>query len=49
VVTLTGELRRRSLVPVAVQAIRELVGVTGVENRLTYAVDDTVSASGPFY
>jgi CBS-domain-containing membrane protein len=48
VVTLTGELEHRSRIPVAVQAVREVDGVVDVENRLTYAVDDTVAAPGPW-
>lgn len=49
VVQLTGQLQNRSRIPVAVQTIAGIDGVTGVENRLTYAFDDTVPASGPFY
>ena len=49
VVTLTGELPHRSMIPVAAQAIREVDGVVGVVNRLSSAFDDTAPASGPFY
>lgn len=48
VVTLTGELDHRSLVPIAEQAVRDVDGVVGVVNRLTYAFDDTVPAPGPW-
>ncbi|HSI92067.1 MAG TPA: CBS domain-containing protein [Jiangellaceae bacterium] len=41
VVTLTGELERRSLVPIAVQFARTVDGVVDVRNKLTYLADDT--------
>jgi CBS domain-containing protein len=41
VVTLTGELARRSLIPITVSLVRQLAGVVGVEERLTFASDDT--------
>ncbi|GAA3592589.1 CBS domain-containing protein [Kribbella ginsengisoli] len=49
VVTLTGQLPHRSMIPVAEQAIREVDGVVGVVNRLSYAFDDTARVPGPFY
>jgi CBS domain-containing protein len=41
IVTLTGELERRSLVSIAVQFARTVDGVVGVVNKLTYLADDT--------
>ena len=41
VVTLTGQLERRSLVPIVVALVRGLDGVVGVVDRLTYELDDT--------
>jgi CBS-domain-containing membrane protein len=41
VVTLTGELERRSLVPIAIQFARTVDGVVAVENQLGYVADDT--------
>lgn len=41
IVTLTGELERRSLVPIAVQFARTVDGVVGVVNGLAYLADDT--------
>jgi CBS domain-containing protein len=41
IVTLTGELERRSLVPIAVQFTRTVDGVVGVVNKLGYLADDT--------
>jgi len=41
IVTLTGELERRSLVSIAAQFARTVDGVVGVVNRLGYRADDT--------
>jgi CBS domain-containing protein len=41
VVTLSGELEQRSLVPVAERLTREVDGVVDVVNELSYVVDDT--------
>ncbi|TVT25841.1 CBS domain-containing protein, partial [Amycolatopsis rhizosphaerae] len=43
VVTLTGELERASLVPIAVALTRRVPGVVDVVDRLTFTTDDTVS------
>lgn len=44
IVTLSGELEQRSLIPVAVQLTQRVDGVVDVVNRLTYALDDTTRA-----
>ncbi len=41
IVTLTGELERKSLVPIAVQFAQTVDGVVAVVNELTYRIDDT--------
>jgi CBS domain-containing protein len=41
VVTLTGQLERRSLIPIVVSLVRGLDGVVDVVERLTYELDDT--------
>jgi CBS-domain-containing membrane protein len=41
VVTLTGQLERRSLAPIVVSLVRGLDGVVEVVDRLTYEVDDS--------
>ena len=41
VVTLTGQLERRSLVPIVISLVRSLDGVVDVVDRLTYELDDT--------
>jgi CBS domain-containing protein len=41
VVTLTGQLERRSLIPIAVSLVRGLDGVVDVVDRLTFEVDDS--------
>ena len=41
VVTLTGQLERRSLVPIVVSLVHGLDGVVDVVDRLTYELDDT--------
>jgi CBS-domain-containing membrane protein len=40
VVTLTGQLERRSLIPITVSLVRGLDGVVDVVDRLTFEVDD---------
>ena len=46
VVTLTGELDHRSMSGIAEKLTREVDGVVGVVNKLTWAFDDTVPAPG---
>ena len=41
VVTLTGQLERRSLVPIIISLVRGLDGVVDVVDRLTFELDDT--------
>jgi CBS domain-containing protein len=40
-VTLTGQLERKSLIPIAVSLVRGLDGVVDVVDRLTFEVDDS--------
>ena len=40
VVTLTGQLERRSLIAITVSLVRGLDGVVDVVDRLTFEVDD---------
>jgi CBS-domain-containing membrane protein len=40
VVTLTGQLERRSLIPITVHLVRGLDGVVGVVDRLSFEFDD---------
>ena len=47
VVTLTGEVSRRSMVPVAVRLAERVYGVVEVVDQLTYRRDDSVSRSVP--
>lgn len=46
VVTLTGELERRSLLPIAELLARQVDGVVDVVNQLRYTVDDTIPVRG---
>ncbi|MGH3341999.1 MAG: BON domain-containing protein [Carbonactinosporaceae bacterium] len=41
VVTLSGRLERRSMIPLAVRLVRSVDGVADVVDKLTYATDDT--------
>jgi osmotically-inducible protein OsmY len=41
IVTLAGEVERKSMVPLAARMARSVDGVVDVVNRLTYAVDDS--------
>ncbi|HWC40680.1 MAG TPA: CBS domain-containing protein [Actinomycetota bacterium] len=41
VVTLTGQLERRSLIPIVVSLVRGLDGVVDVVDRLTFELDDS--------
>ena len=41
VVTLEGQVERRSMLPVVAGLVRGVDGVVAVESRLTYAIDDT--------
>ena len=43
VVRLEGQLERRSLIPVLERLVTAVEGVVGVEERLSYVVDDTAS------
>jgi CBS domain-containing protein len=47
VVTLTGEVERRSLVPVAVRLVERVYGVVGVVDRLSYRRDDSYRRHDP--
>jgi CBS domain-containing protein len=47
VVSLAGELERKSMLALIVPAVRAVDGVIAVEGELRYAVDDTVSLPGP--
>ena len=42
VVQLDGQLERRSLIPVVERLVMAVEGVVGIDERLTFAVDDTV-------
>ncbi len=44
VVRLEGQLERRSLIPVLERLVTAVEGVVGVDERLSYVVDDTASA-----
>lgn len=41
IVTLRGEVERKSMVPLAARMARSVDGVADVENHLAYAIDDT--------
>jgi CBS domain-containing protein len=41
VATLQGQIERRSLIPVFVALVHAVEGVVGVENRLSFMIDDT--------
>jgi hypothetical protein len=41
VVTLTGQLERRSLIPITVNLVRGLDGVLDVVDRLSFELDDS--------
>ena len=41
VVTLTGQLERRSLIPITVSLVHGLAGVVDVVDRLGFEVDDS--------
>ena len=41
VITLTGQLERRSLTPITVSLVHGLDGVVDVVDRLTFELDDT--------
>jgi osmotically-inducible protein OsmY len=45
VATLEGQLERRSLIPVLVGLVHAIDGVVGVENRLSFLIDDTAATS----
>ena len=41
VVTLTGQLEHRSLIPITISLVRSLDGVVDMVDRLTFELDDT--------
>lgn len=47
VVTLRGELARRSMVPIAKSLVRRVDGVVDVDTQLTFTHDDTHTAQPP--
>ena len=47
VVSLGGQVERRTLVPAIWDRIRSVDGVVGVDERLAWDVDDTVAVIGP--
>ena len=47
VVSLAGQVERRTLVPAIWDRIRKVEGVVGVDERLVWEVDDTVAVMGP--
>lgn len=47
VVSLAGQVERRTLVPAIWDRIRSVDGVVGVDERLAWNVDDTVAVIGP--
>ena len=49
VVRLEGEVEQRSLIEILTRLVRAIDGVVDVESRLTYRVDDTVSAEARYY
>jgi CBS domain-containing protein len=49
VATLSGELERRSLIPIAVRLTRGVDGVVDVVDRLTYRIDDTAERRSSRY
>jgi alcohol dehydrogenase-like protein len=50
VVTLTGQVERRTLVAPPLDAVRSTAGVVGMHDNLSYRHDDTfVQTIGPFY
>jgi CBS domain-containing protein len=46
-VTMTGQVQRRSEIPIAEQLARQIDGVIGVTNRLTYLADDDSQRAAP--
>jgi CBS-domain-containing membrane protein len=44
VAAMEGQIERRSLIPVLVGLVHAVEGVVGVDNRLSYFIDDTVPA-----
>ena len=49
VVTLKGQVEKRSTVTFAEDLIGAVDGVVGVRNQLTFLFDDTAPTAGPFY
>ncbi len=47
VVSLGGQVERRTLVPAIWDRIRDVEGVVGVHERLVWDIDDTVAVAGP--
>jgi CBS domain-containing protein len=46
VVTVSGKVQRKSMLPLALAVIRGIDGVVDVEGQLTYAIDDTRATAG---
>lgn len=44
-VTLEGEVRNRTTSQVAAQLTQKVPGVVGVENKIRFEIDDTVSTA----
>lgn len=49
VVTLEGQVERRSLVPALIGLVHAVDGVVGVDPRITFEVDDVTSSAGVAY
>lgn len=47
VVTLQGQVERRSLLPIVERLVTSIEGVVAVDDRLSYAADDTLPGSMP--
>jgi osmotically-inducible protein OsmY len=47
VVSLQGQVERRSLLPIVERLVTSVEGVVGVNDRLSYAADDTVPGEMP--
>lgn len=47
VITVSGQVLRKSMLPHVLAVIRDIDGVVGVEGRLSYAIDDTRTVEKP--
>jgi len=47
VITISGQVRRKSMLPQVLAVIRDIDGVVDVEGQLTYAIDDTRALEKP--